>query len=150
MISNASSEEDEVVNGDLVLEGEAVIGEDVDRFEDEATGEQLEVRGPRVPATPKLPSMKEIERHNLGHLVYRSWCPFCVAGKKPNTPHRRTHGDRAIPLLVADYCFIRSSQDASSTTVLVGKIVPQNVIFAFAVDVKGCNSLEHLQAGKGD
>ena len=72
-----------MANRDLVLEGEAWIGEDVDRFEDEATGEQLEVRGPRVPATPKLPSLKEIEQHNLGHLVYRSWCPFCVAGKKP-------------------------------------------------------------------
>ena len=120
-------EDNDEVDGNLVLEGEAMVGAEVDQVEDERTGEQQEVRRVKTSLAPKLPSMKDIELHNLGHLVYRSWCPFCVASRKPNLPHRRQWEERAIPLLVGDYAFIRSSQDAESTTVFIGKIVPQNV-----------------------
>ena len=132
------AEDDEVVDGSLVMEGESLVGDTIDKVEDAETGEQVEVRKVKTSMTPKLPSLKEIEHHNVsGHLVYRSWCPFCVAGRRPNTPHRRQWDKRAIPLLVGDFAFIRSSQDDESTTVFVGKVVPQNITFAMAVDVKG-------------
>ena len=112
-----SVEEDgEVVDEKLVLEGEAMIGEEIDRVEDEQTGEQQEVRSVKASVAPKLPSKKDIEQHNLTHLTYRSWCQFYVACKKPNLPHKRQWEERAVPLLVGDYAFIRSSQDAESTT----------------------------------
>ena len=141
MIQPASSERpaevEEVVDGSLVLEGEAMLGDSLEKTEDSDTGEQLETRPVRTSATPKLPSLKEIEIHNMSHLTYRSWCPFCVAGKRANTPHRRQWDKRTVPLLVGDFCFARSSQDAETTTMFVGKVVPQNVTFAMAVDVKG-------------
>ena len=141
MIEPASSERlaetDDVVDGSLVLEGEAMLGDSLEKTEDDETGDQLEVRRVKTSVAPKLPSLKEIEIHNMGHLTYRSWCPFCVAGKRSNTPHRRQWDQRTIPLLVGDFCFAKSSQDAESTTMFVGKVVPQNVTFAMAVEVKG-------------
>ena len=95
MIEPASSERpaeevEEVVDGSLVLEGEAMVGADHEKAEDGETGEQVEVRRAKASVAPKLPSQKDVELHNVGgHLTYRSWCPFCVAGRKPNNPHRR-------------------------------------------------------------
>ena len=31
--------------------------------------------------TPEGPSQREIEDHMANHIPFRSWCPFCVAGK---------------------------------------------------------------------
>ena len=129
--------DDEPIDGSLVLDGETMVGDDLEKVEDGETGEQVEARRIRTSESPKLPTLKEIESHNMGHLVYRSWCPFCVAGRKPNAQHRRQWDQRSIPLMVGDFCYIRSSQDESSTTVFVGKVVPQNVTFAMAIDVKG-------------
>ena len=42
-----------------------------------------------------------------------------------------------IPFLVMDYCFIRNVQDEDLLTVLVGRLYPSRVVFAFPVDMKG-------------
>ena len=81
--------DDEPIDGSLVLDGETVVGDDLEKVEDGETGEQVEARRIRTSESPKLPTLKEIESHNMGHLVYRSWCPFCVAGRKPNVQHKR-------------------------------------------------------------
>ena len=44
---------------------------------------------PRVVRDVKTPTAKEIEEHNCTHIPSQPWCPACVAGKKPNSPHKR-------------------------------------------------------------
>ena len=31
-----------------------------------------------IAKSPGCPTYEEIERHNVTHLPYRSWCPVCV------------------------------------------------------------------------
>ena len=40
-------------------------------------------------ADPRLPTEKEIEKHNLTHLPYRNWCSACVAAKGKDLDHRK-------------------------------------------------------------
>ena len=40
-----------------------------------------------VISTPEGPTQREIEEHMANHIPFRSWCPFCVAGKAVSGPH---------------------------------------------------------------
>ena len=42
----------------------------------------------RLQKVQEMPSEEEVERHNLNHIPFRSWCPHCVAGKGIATQHR--------------------------------------------------------------
>ena len=86
--------------------------------------------------SPNEASAEERAIHNLAHIPYRSWCPYCVAGTRPNTPHRRIVVPRSIPLLSADYGFI-SDPGGELVTVLVVSVSPYGIIFAAVVDSKG-------------
>ena len=99
-------------------------------------GEYQMARG--IPA-PKAPSREAQMRHNLTHLPYASWCPWCVMGRKCNAPHLRTRAgeDRNLPLFVLDYCFVRDEHDEKLAKVLVGKLYPYKKVFACVVDMKG-------------
>ena len=60
------------------------------------------------PVTPirnvKLPSLAEIEEHNLTHLPFRDWCEFCVQGKASSHPHmKRKVNENAVPVISMDY-----------------------------------------------
>ena len=59
---------------------------------------------------PKPPSVDAQRRHNLPHLPCASWCPHCIMGRRNHTPHAqaRNGADRSLPLLVLDYCFVRT------------------------------------------
>ena len=88
------------------------IQDDVDGEEEVVaeTGEVVQL--PKALPTPKLPSRAVIAHHNLTYIPYRSWCKFCVAARRNNDPHRSQHeGEPTVPCLVADYCFLRESQD---------------------------------------
>ena len=88
--------------------------------------------------SPKSMTAVEKEIHDLTHLPYHPGCPFCVMGRRPNTQHRRSHeGDRDVPLLVADYGYVRNSEDEVLATVLVIRIYPDRRFFATLVDPKG-------------
>ena len=93
----------------------------------------------RALPTPKLPPPSVVAHHNLTHFPYRSWCPYCVAGRRPNTQHRSQSVDRgrSLPVFHADYCFPRDSHDESCITVLVGRMSPSKAMFASFCDVKG-------------
>ena len=87
---------------------------------------------------PKVPSAAEVAAHCLTHLPYRSWCPHCVASRRPNTKHRSSsESQRADPLLVADYCFVRDTDDSECVTVLVARLYPSRAMLATVVDTKG-------------
>lgn len=90
-----------------------------------------------VPEPPQ-PSKREVDRHNLNHAMYRSWCPACVGGRRPNSQHRQLSLDRRkVPLFCADYCYVRDEQDPDLLTLAVGKLYPAKMFFASACDVKG-------------
>ena len=84
--SDSPAEVDEIVDGNLVLEGESMIGDDIERTEDEESGEQVEVRRVKTSVAPKLPTLKEIELHNMG-----IWCTRVGAlsvSQEGNQTHR--------------------------------------------------------------
>ena len=88
---------------------------------------------------PLVPSKAVVDAHNLSHWPYRSWCPHCVAARRPNSHHRRqgAPAERTVPLLCADYCFIRDNEDDQLATVLVCKFEPANLMLTTIVDEKG-------------
>ena len=81
---------------------------------------------------PHVPTKSEIAAHNVTHLPYRSWCPHCVAARRPNTGHRSSASSstNALPLIVADYCYIRDIKDEALATVLVAELYPSQALFA--------------------
>ena len=97
------------------------------------------VQVPRGVPEPMTPPPDVVARHNLTHLLYAAWCPHCVAARRANHPHlqREETFRRTIPLLVLDYCFIRNVQDEDLLKLLVGRVCPTRVVFAFPVDMKG-------------
>ena len=84
-----------------------VDGEHQDiEFEEEVVGD--EVRGPKLLKDPGAPSPAEVERHNVTHMPYRSWCPICVEGRARDRPHRHQAGQESNELseVVFDYGFL--------------------------------------------
>ena len=93
---------------------------------------------PKPLATP--PSMTPLERaiHNLTHLPYHPGCPICVSTRRPNSHHRNSHEHlRTIPLLVADYCFVKTTGDVKLQTILVLRLYPYRLFYAIAVPAEG-------------
>ena len=88
---------------------------------------------------PVVPTKAEIEAHNVTHLPYRSWCRWCVMARRRASPHTRSKASsrRSIPLLVADYCYMRDCHDTELATVLVAKLYPARAMLAIVVDQKG-------------
>ena len=79
---------------------------------------------PRMARDPGEPTKAEKEAHEATHLPFRSWCPFCVAGRSDNPPHRRAPTDKdqpVIPEVHLDYAYVRREEEDHPTTVLVAK-----------------------------
>ena len=55
------------------------------------------VRNPRKLLDSKLPSQREVDEHDLTHLPYRNWCPFCVAGKGKLASHFKQSREDGLP-----------------------------------------------------
>ena len=55
-------------------------------IESEEVGE--EATRTKARRTEIVPSMREVEEHNLDHAVFRSWCPHCVKGRAEACGHR--------------------------------------------------------------
>ena len=125
-------------DADVLLATEARSTDFEDKDDEVDTDDHAAVQIPIGIPAPSQPSKAEIERHNLTHINYRSWCPHCVFGRRNNTAHRsRQHSDRKVPLFCADYCFIRDVEDPENLTCLVGKLYPQKAMFASVCDMKG-------------
>ena len=57
------------------------------------------------------PSVEEVNMHNLTHIPFRSWCPFCVAGKAKDNPHRGVEDQEAgVNIIDMDYMFLNSNE----------------------------------------
>ena len=59
---------------------------------------------PRALPTPKLPSADIVAHHILTHIPYRPWCPYCCAGRRPNSHQltRSVDAGRTLPIFHAD------------------------------------------------
>ena len=82
-------------------------------------------------ASPREPSDEERSLHCLTHVPYRSWCPYCVAGKRANSPHLRVNVERTIPMLAADYGFI-SDKGCPLSPTLVVSIAPVRSVICYS------------------
>ena len=116
-------------------------------------GSEVEDQIPHAVPAPPEPSSDEIARHNLTNYPSRSWCPHCLACRRPNSHHRisRRSSVRSIPLFCADYCFIKEYKDEDTATVLAGRLYPSMLVLATVVDSKGVsdeNTIALLPAKK--
>ena len=69
----------------------------------------------------------------LTHLPYAPWCRHCIAGKRPNTPHRRLKlSDDMLPMMSADYGYL-----GETLCFIAATVRPFGVFGACVVDRKG-------------
>ena len=61
--------------------------------------EEEEAKVAKVASEPNQPTKDEISKHCATHLPYRSWCPHCVAGKKPDAQHHQLEGEHMLSLI---------------------------------------------------
>ena len=114
----------------------AIIGIASDHEEASAvddTSSQVPVGMPE----PDQPTRAEKARHDLTHITYRSWCPHCVAGRRPSDQHRsQPRSTRNVPIFCSDFAFLRDAQDEDLAPVLVGRLYPSRALFATVCDAK--------------
>ena len=79
-------------------------------------GQGAEGQDAKVACVPCMPTQEEVDAHNATHVPFRSWCPFCVAGKAKANPHFKKDSERAkIENTVSlDYAFIGDAAQAES------------------------------------
>ena len=75
------------------IETERLVPETVD----------VAARAPRGLRVPIEPTASERRQHELTHLPYRDWCPFCVKAKGRHAASKKQL-DRQ-PVIQVDYCF---------------------------------------------
>ena len=68
--------------------------------------------------TPKTLTQAQIDEHMISHLPYWDGCEVCVAGKRNNTPHRRSSNSSSVPNIRLDYGFLNDAASNSSITFL--------------------------------
>ncbi len=68
---------------------ERVFGQSVEETLMETGKEGVTARARTVEA---VPSRKEVEEHNLNHVVLRSWCPHCVKGRAEAYGRKKRRG----------------------------------------------------------
>ena len=129
----APSEED--VDPKTALMGEPIVGMENMTWE--------EGRGPdAIPARP-LPSPTEMSTaqrriHHLTHLPYDPGCGICVSCRRPNNHHRSVkHSETAIPLVVADDGFSKTSDEDTPMTLLMMLGYPYKIWMCCKVTGKG-------------
>ena len=127
--------DEEELDPKSVVVDDPIVGEELITLDENGPG----VLTPKAIPAPKEMSTMERERHfTNGHLPYDPRCEICVRCKRPNAPHLKAHeSERAIPLLVGDYGFIKDGVDEENATILVMKLYPYKLILACGVNGKG-------------
>ena len=110
------------------------------------TNDEEEVKEARIAIgrkSPKDPTRKEREEHELTHMPFRSWCEDCVKSRARNAHHRkRVEKDPLDEVKVArvhmDYFFMfREDESASSNPLFVMADEKSGARYARAVGKKG-------------
>ena len=126
-------EEEEEVDLRLAMSSDQIVGAET-VLDDRGPGAIT----PRPLPTPSTMTPAQLAIHNLTHLPYHPGCPICAATRRPNSPHLTTHENRrVVPLLVADYCFMRFADEHEQQPILVMRVYPYKLFLATAVPKKG-------------
>ena len=126
----------------IPLSGDQDIAEPEDETEIEEEGGCIRIG--KGYGEPQEPTAAMINRHNLTHLPYRSWCPHCVAARRNNASHFSGSTTRQKPLLVADYCLISDTKTEDKLTNLVARVYPPKdnapkALFSVVCETKGAH-----------
>ena len=75
---------------------------------EEAAEEAIEVKGlPDV----CMPCAAEVNQHNLTHLPFRDWCPYCVQGKAVSYPHLKKKKETSeVAVISSDYAGLKKRE----------------------------------------
>ena len=113
-------------------------GEEFGDIELECEEEEEEAREPCVLRDPGAPTESEVERHNVTHMPFRSWCLACVEGKARDKHHQKAEGQvgKEVPEIVFDYCFL-GSEGEDTVAIQVTRDRRTRMIFAHVVPKNG-------------
>ena len=104
--------------------GERIIGKEDVLLDEHGFG----VLKPDVMPAPKGVTPAAWARHCITHLPYCKSCPWCMASRRQNMPHRcSNNADRVILLLVADDCFLQGQAEGDHITASVMQRFPLRV-----------------------
>jgi len=113
---------------------------------------------------PPEPTEAEIADHERTHLLFRSWCKHCVAGRGRSDPHRsRDKTEKGIPTISWDYMYMmeKPTKTQGRPAVVEGEGLPivvsvgstSGAVFSYVVQQKGennyaitrgCQDVQHL------
>ncbi len=142
-------------NGDDIMDKDGIDQEvksgDGEEFRCEPCGPG-EGEPQKAVRSPKRPSLKEVEEHELTHCPYRAWCDHCVRGQAKDDAHPAVAGEMAesaVVRVLMDYCFFQeglkskvteheeSTTAKTSLTVMVMLETLCHSVWAYAVESKG-------------
>ena len=109
-------------------------------------GQVEEAVASRPTRDPHAPTKAEREAHEATHLPFRSWCPFCIAGRRDNPGHvKRPEEERTVPEVALDYAFVRRQEEDDTLTVLVAKDRDSRALRAWVMRHKGASEEEAVE-----
>ena len=85
-----------------------------------------------------MPCAEEVRIHDLTHLPFRDWCPFCVKGRAVSMPHRTAEKEHAITVIGMDYMGLNHREPGEDACPII-----------VAVDEKSGTLLAHVLLQKG-
>lgn len=90
---------------------------------------------------PEAPSNQDWDRQMLTRLPYKRWCPHSVLARRNRDPDCRLPTfSNAVPLTVADDCFVWMFRDPGLLVVMVVRMYPSMATYAIPCVVKGSGS----------
>ena len=135
----------DAVSPNFDVDGISDEGEDVELTvgDDEQSEEGATARSVTVPIRP---SQKEVNKHMLTHIPFRSWCPHCVRCKAIYKGHRhaKSTGEAFIPIISIDYAYMteedkHATEDTGTMPIIVVHDSKCNAVTADVVTSKGAN-----------
>ena len=96
-------EQVEQVDGNSVIEEKR---QEAPPSEDPVMQDNEEAPVARARKPPPGPTVEELDKHELTHVVFRSWCRHCVSGRSRENPHRRR-----TPKVMLDWMFFTNDQE---------------------------------------
>ena len=120
--------------------------EDDDVEPDQLPSEDEEVRPFRFHTPPTAPTFKERLEHELTHLPFRSWCPFCVMGKARSNPHKTVEEDLGtVATFCMDYFFLKDENSEDTCTCIAMRERYSKTQFSHVVPHKGAGVPEVMR-----
>ena len=96
---------------------------------------------PKLKRHPSNPTKEEIDKHNLTHAKYRSWCATCNrAALKEDRHYGQTAEEvkKGLPTISSDYKTMGEAEDHDDKVkVIVGRDRRTGATFAHVVKGKG-------------